>query len=120
MTPRHPATPHRRRTRWSFCWTCLLSASSSGCELEQLGQRQGRSILIQLLARVRTATTQYKIIEDLLDTTTLSIARYARREACAGAKEERCMPRSMWRGAIQFGLVTVPVKLYLATEAAAA
>ncbi len=27
------------------------------------------------------------------------------------------MPRSMWRGAIQFGLVTVPVKLYLATEA---
>jgi DNA end-binding protein Ku len=26
------------------------------------------------------------------------------------------MPRSMWRGAIQFGLVTVPVKLYLATE----
>lgn len=29
------------------------------------------------------------------------------------------MPRSMWRGAIQFGLVTVPVKLYLATEARA-
>ncbi len=27
------------------------------------------------------------------------------------------MPRSMWRGASQFGLVTVPVKLYLATEA---
>ena len=27
------------------------------------------------------------------------------------------MPRAMWRGAIQFGLVTVPVKLYLATEA---
>lgn len=26
------------------------------------------------------------------------------------------MPRSMWRGAIQFGLVTIPVKLYLATE----
>ena len=26
------------------------------------------------------------------------------------------MPRAMWRGAIQFGLVTVPVKLYLATE----
>ena len=29
------------------------------------------------------------------------------------------MPRAMWRGAIQFGLVTVPVKLYLATEARA-
>jgi DNA end-binding protein Ku len=29
------------------------------------------------------------------------------------------MPRSMWRGAIQFGLVTVPVKLYLATESRA-
>src|SRR5688500_14512389 len=28
-----------------------------------------------------------------------------------------CMPRSMWRGAIQCGLVTVPVKPYLATEA---
>ncbi|HET7676886.1 MAG TPA: Ku protein [Candidatus Limnocylindrales bacterium] len=27
------------------------------------------------------------------------------------------MPRAMWRGAIQFGLVTIPVKLYLATEA---
>jgi DNA end-binding protein Ku len=26
------------------------------------------------------------------------------------------MPRSMWKGAIQFGLVTIPVKLYLATE----
>jgi DNA end-binding protein Ku len=26
------------------------------------------------------------------------------------------MARAMWRGAIQFGLVTVPVKLYLATE----
>ncbi|MFI5184242.1 MAG: Ku protein [Vicinamibacteria bacterium] len=29
------------------------------------------------------------------------------------------MARSMWRGAIQFGLVTIPVKLYLATEAKA-
>ncbi len=27
------------------------------------------------------------------------------------------MARAMWRGAIQFGLVTVPVKLYVATEA---
>lgn len=26
------------------------------------------------------------------------------------------MPRSMWKGAIQFGLVTIPVKLYTATE----
>ena len=26
------------------------------------------------------------------------------------------MPRSMWKGAIQFGLVTIPVKLYVATE----
>jgi DNA end-binding protein Ku len=26
------------------------------------------------------------------------------------------MPRSMWRGAIQFGLVTIPVRLYLATD----
>ncbi|MEP6807876.1 MAG: Ku protein, partial [Chloroflexota bacterium] len=29
------------------------------------------------------------------------------------------MARSMWRGAIQFGLVTIPVKLYLATESSA-
>ena len=29
------------------------------------------------------------------------------------------MPRSMWRGAIQFGLVTIPVRLYLATESRA-
>ncbi len=27
------------------------------------------------------------------------------------------MARSMWRGAVQFGLVTIPVRLYLATEA---
>ena len=27
------------------------------------------------------------------------------------------MPRAMWRGAIQFGLVTIPVRLFLATEA---
>jgi DNA end-binding protein Ku len=26
------------------------------------------------------------------------------------------VPRAMWKGAIQFGLVTIPVKLYLATE----
>jgi DNA end-binding protein Ku len=26
------------------------------------------------------------------------------------------MPRSMWRGAIQFGLVTIPLRLFLATE----
>jgi non-homologous end joining protein Ku len=26
------------------------------------------------------------------------------------------MARSMWRGAIQFGLVTIPIKLYVATE----
>ncbi len=26
------------------------------------------------------------------------------------------MPRAMWRGAIQFGLVTIPLRLYLATE----
>ena len=35
-------------------------------------------------------------------------------------KGSRCevsqMARSMWKGAIQFGLVTIPVKLYLATE----
>ena len=31
-------------------------------------------------------------------------------------EHEHAMARSMWRGAIQFGLVTIPVKLYLATE----
>src|SRR6476661_4300869 len=29
---------------------------------------------------------------------------------------EMTVARSMWRGAIQFGLVTIPVRLYLATE----
>jgi DNA end-binding protein Ku len=29
------------------------------------------------------------------------------------------VPRSMWKGAIQFGLVTIPVKLYVATESRA-
>src|SRR3990170_3335141 len=40
-------------------------------------------------------------------------ARGDERRSCEGDD----MPRAMWRGAIQFGLVTVPVKLYLATEA---
>ena len=43
----------------------------------------------------------------------------ARRYAAAtkGRKARRTrMPRAMWRGAIQFGLVTIPVRLYLATE----
>jgi len=31
-------------------------------------------------------------------------------------EQQEHMARSMWRGAIQFGLVTIPVKLYLATE----
>ena len=30
--------------------------------------------------------------------------------------ERSAMARAMWKGAIQFGLVTIPVKLYLATE----
>src|SRR6187431_2716974 len=34
----------------------------------------------------------------------------------AEQEHETAMARSMWRGAIQFGLVTIPVKLYLATE----
>jgi DNA end-binding protein Ku len=33
--------------------------------------------------------------------------------------EGRSVPRSLWKGAIQFGLVTIPVKLYLATESRA-
>ena len=33
-----------------------------------------------------------------------------------GTEAVEYMARSMWRGAIQFGLVTIPVKLYLATE----
>src|SRR3954469_23298076 len=31
-------------------------------------------------------------------------------------REVRSVARAMWKGAIQFGLVTIPVKLYLATE----
>jgi DNA end-binding protein Ku len=34
----------------------------------------------------------------------------------APASEEPPVPRAMWKGAIQFGLVTIPVKLYVATE----
>src|SRR5436309_2724052 len=45
--------------------------------------------------------------------------RAALRGSCEGARSktrQSIMARSMWRGAIQFGLVTIPVKLYLATE----
>jgi DNA end-binding protein Ku len=38
------------------------------------------------------------------------------REALGLGRKEICMARAMWRGAIQFGLVTIPIKLYLATE----
>src|SRR5262245_10008710 len=30
--------------------------------------------------------------------------------------QTRAMPRSIWKGAISFGLVTIPIKLYSATE----
>jgi DNA end-binding protein Ku len=33
-----------------------------------------------------------------------------------GTSTEVVMARAMWKGAVQFGLVTIPVKLYLATE----
>ncbi len=40
----------------------------------------------------------------------------ARDPAGTSRGTQRIMARSMWRGAIQFGLVTIPVRLYLATE----
>ena len=37
--------------------------------------------------------------------------------ACGGILPWRCaMPRAMWKGAISFGLVSIPVRLYPATE----
>ncbi len=36
--------------------------------------------------------------------------------AAVDEARERTMARSMWRGAVQFGLVTIPVRLYLATD----
>jgi len=36
--------------------------------------------------------------------------------AAVDEARDRTMARSMWRGAIQFGLVTIPVRLYLATD----
>ena len=45
--------------------------------------------------------------------------RYPQARAAAAGRaphEGDIMARAMWRGAIQFGLVTIPVKLYLATE----
>jgi DNA end-binding protein Ku len=39
-----------------------------------------------------------------------------RRRAAIGETTRTDMARAMWKGAIQFGLVTIPVKLYLATE----
>jgi len=38
------------------------------------------------------------------------------RESDGALNEDLPVARAMWKGAIQFGLVTVPVKLYLATE----
>jgi DNA end-binding protein Ku len=38
------------------------------------------------------------------------------REGVERDAEDGAVARAMWKGAIQFGLVTIPVKLYLATE----
>jgi non-homologous end joining protein Ku len=40
-------------------------------------------------------------------------------QAASVEHEGLSVARSMWKGAIQFGLVTIPVKLYLATESRA-
>src|SRR5664279_238499 len=54
----------------------------------------------------------------ILPIPTVGNARHANGGHGAAADEarERTMARSMWRGAIQFGLVTIPVRLYLATD----
>src|SRR5262249_20916441 len=47
------------------------------------------------------------------------MAKHARRVARNGADDGRpgrAGPRAMWKGAITFGLVTVPVALHAATE----
>src|SRR5438874_11399941 len=37
-----------------------------------------------------------------------------RRFSCPGAGQRQAMPRAIWSGAISFGLVNVPVRLYSA------
>ena len=36
--------------------------------------------------------------------------------AAADTYDHVCMPQSIWKGAISFGLVTIPVRLFGATE----
>src|SRR3990172_1790153 len=45
---------------------------------------------------------------------TWGCARKARTRA--GQRRRRAMPRSIWNGVISFGMVSIPVKLYTATE----
>ena len=46
----------------------------------------------------------------------IRVTRWRLHGAADDESGEGTMARSMWRGAIQFGLVTIPVRLYLATE----
>ena len=45
----------------------------------------------------------------------MSLVRFVE-QVVRGIRQTRDMPRSIWKGAISFGLVTIPVKLFSATE----
>src|SRR5207302_2834042 len=45
-----------------------------------------------------------------------SVAGDDRGDAVSAICEHGFMPRSMWKGAVSFGMVAIPVRLYLATE----
>jgi DNA end-binding protein Ku len=45
----------------------------------------------------------------------VSLVRFVE-QVVRGIRQTRDMPRSIWKGAISFGLVTIPVKLFSATE----
>ncbi|TME67105.1 MAG: Ku protein [Chloroflexi bacterium] len=46
----------------------------------------------------------------------VTIARLAARKKESGSRGDWGMPRSIWKGVMSFGMVAIPVRLYLATE----
>ncbi len=54
-------------------------------------------------------------VGDLLDSVRPALVRYQPNSTVSRWQTDP-MPRSIWKGAISFGLVTIPVKLFSATE----
>ena len=87
--------------------TCRAESASQRWPAEQLAPERRRSRVRKPTGRSHRPGRAVAIGD--------RVASRSRRAASV-EHEGDPVPRSMWKGAIQFGLVTIPVKLYVATE----